>query len=141
MKIKALSAERRKARIEIIPLIDIMFFLLATFVMVSTAMIHNKAISVNLPVSKTGSQEQRKDFVSLSVTETGEYYLDKQKVDASKLASELENFKKQNPDPRVFINGDKNANLSALVLALDEVRKAGIVKVALETSAQGDASK
>lgn len=134
MKLKKLSGERKKARIEIIPLIDIMFFLLATFVMVSTAMIHNKAISVNLPTAQTGSSEQRKDFISLSVTEAGDYYLDKQKVDSSQLSKELVNLKNQNSDPRVFINGDKNANLSALVQALDEVRKAGIAKVALETT-------
>lgn len=136
MKIKSALLRKKSARIEIIPLIDIMFFLLATFVMVSTAMIHNKAIAVSLPVAKTGSNEQRKDFISLSVTASGDFYLNKQKLDLPALAEGLANFKASNPDPRIFINGDKDANISALVQALDEVRKAGISKVALETSAK-----
>jgi len=52
---------RRRARIEIIPLIDIIFFLLATFVMVSTSMIKNLGITVQLPVASTSAPQDRKD--------------------------------------------------------------------------------
>ena len=68
MKLNLINSKRKKARIQIIPLIDIMFFLLATFVMVSTSMIKNKGISVNLPVAETGQKEARKNYASLSVT-------------------------------------------------------------------------
>lgn len=136
MKIRSSRRGRKQARIEIIPLIDIMFFLLATFVMVSTAMIKNRGISVQLPVASSGAMEERKDFVSITVTEYGDYYLDKTKVSLPELSAGLSRLKVSNADPRVFINGDKSAHLGALVSALDEVRKAGISKVALETTTE-----
>lgn len=133
MKLRVRS-KRKSARIEIIPLIDIMFFLLATFVMVSTAMINNRGIAVSLPAADTGSKEHRKDYISLTVTESGDYYIDKQKIESKDLSAQLLAIKNQNPDPKVFINGDRNANVGSLVNALDLVRKAGISKVALETA-------
>ena len=133
MKLKLSNAERKKARIQIIPLIDIMFFLLATFVMVSTSMIKNKGIAVNLPTAETGSKEARKNYASLSVTKDGEYYLDKSKIDKENLSSKLLELKASDTGFKVFINGDKEANVSSLVDALDIVRKSGISKVAIET--------
>ena len=57
MKITS-PVSRKKARIEIIPLIDIMFFLLATFVMVSMSMVKNQGIAVNLPKASTSAAQQ-----------------------------------------------------------------------------------
>ena len=133
MKLRSKS-RRKAARIEIIPLIDIMFFLLATFVMVSTAMIKNKGISVHLPSSDTSERAERKDFASLSITEAGEYFLDKLPVSAEQLDRKLRELKDSNADPKIFLNGDKKAQLEKLIGALDAVRRVGITKVALETS-------
>jgi biopolymer transport protein ExbD len=110
-----------------------MFFLLATFVMVSTSMIKNRGIAVNLPRAESGTSQERKDFVSLSVASTGEYFLDKRKLSREELRGALESLKATNSDPHVFINGDEAASVGSLVGALDEVRKVGINKVALET--------
>ena len=76
----------RKARIEIIPLIDIMFFLLATFVMVSLSMIKNQGITVNLPVAASSAPQDRKDYVALSFTESGEYYFNKEPLSLEQIA-------------------------------------------------------
>jgi biopolymer transport protein ExbD len=64
---------RRRARIEIIPLIDIIFFLLATFMMVSLSMIQNHALSVHLPVAASGAPVDQSHAVSLSVMQDGTY--------------------------------------------------------------------
>ncbi len=63
-----------RPRLEIIPFIDIMFFLLATFMMVSLSMIRNEGISVHLPTAATAVPQERHDQVSLSVTEAGGLY-------------------------------------------------------------------
>lgn len=123
----------RRARIEIIPLIDIIFFLLATFVMVSMSMIKNHGINVNLPVATTGAPQERNDQVAISITEAGEIYFNKELVEAGGLHARLAALKDANPDPRVFINGDERAFLGAAIGILDEVRKLGITKVAIET--------
>jgi biopolymer transport protein ExbD len=123
----------KKARIEIIPLIDIIFFLLATFVMVSMSMIKNQGINVNLPIASTSTPQDRKDYSSISVTEAGEYFFNKETVTLEQLVERLKAVKAADADPRVFINGDQKAELGKAIAVLDEVRKLGISKVAIET--------
>jgi biopolymer transport protein ExbD len=123
----------KKARIEIIPLIDIIFFLLATFVMVSLSMMKNKGIPVSLPVATSGVPQEQKDFVSISVTERGEIFWNKEKTTFVELPTRLKNLKATTLDPKIFLNGDTKAELGNAVTVLDEVRKAGISKVAIET--------
>ena len=127
------SRSKSKARIEIIPLIDIMFFLLATFVMVSLSMVKNSGISVILPQASSGAPQEHKDHVSLSVTDSGQLYLDQTELPLPQLVDSLRELKKKNPELRVFINGDQNARLGLAIGVLDEVRKLGISKVAFET--------
>ncbi len=128
-------AQRKRARIEIIPLIDIVFFLLATFVMVSLSMVKNNGIAVNLPSSKTGSKQDRQVSTTLTVTKDGELYLDKEKISMSGLASRLKALQALDPDLKVFINGDEKASFGEAVKVLDEVRRLGITKVAIQTTA------
>jgi biopolymer transport protein ExbD len=123
----------KKARIEIIPLIDIVFFLLATFVMVSLAMIKNQGISVNLPVASTSSPQERKEYTAITVTAAGEYYFNKEAATMEQIVERLSALKGSEPDPRVFINGDEKAEFGKAIAVLDAVRKLGISKVAIET--------
>jgi biopolymer transport protein ExbD len=126
----------RRARIEIVPLIDIIFFLLATFVMVSMSMIKNQGISVNLPVAASSGVQERKDYSAITVTAAGEYYFNKDLVTLEQVVERLQAVKAAEVDPRVFINGDEKAELGKAIAVLDEVRKLGISKVAIETKAK-----
>ncbi|OIO39705.1 MAG: hypothetical protein AUJ71_00165 [Candidatus Omnitrophica bacterium CG1_02_49_16] len=125
---------RRKARIEIIPLIDIIFFLLATFVMISLSMVKNVGVDVNLP-SATTSFKQVKDsqYTAITVTDKGEIYFNKEKIPASELPARLKQLKKINHDPTIVLNGDEKASYGRAIFVLDEARRIGIKKVALET--------
>ena len=125
---------KRKARIEIIPLIDIVFFLLATFVMISLSMVKNQGVSVHLPGAATGSrQTQGNDYTAITVTESGQIYFNKKKVSIQELKEDLQELKKKNPDPTLLLNGDDKAALGKAVSVLDEARKVGIKKVAIVT--------
>jgi biopolymer transport protein ExbD len=124
---------RRKARIEIIPLIDVIFFLLATFMMLSISMIKNQGIHVNLPAARTSATEDRSKSVTITVTETGDVYLDKEKMPSSALPFQLKKLKALDPELKVFINGDAKAYFESAIKVLDEVRLAGITKVAIQT--------
>jgi biopolymer transport protein ExbD len=135
MRIPSPRASRR-ARIEIIPLIDIIFFLLATFVMVSLSMVKNKGIPVNLPVAATSAPQDKKDFAVISITKDGEIFFDKQAVTPAELRARLLKLKQEQADPKVFINGDEKAYFGHAVTVLDEARKLGITKVAIETKAR-----
>lgn len=137
---KIASLPRRRARIEIIPLIDIVFFLLATFVMVSLSMVKNRGIPVNLPRASTSvADNEKKSITAITVTEGNELYFNKEKMDQSELSGRLETLKANDPDPKILINGDGKATFESAILVLDEVRKAGIKKVSIQT--QGEPKK
>ena len=135
MNIPSPRAQKR-ARIEIVPLIDIVFFLLATFVMVSMAMVKNKGIAVNLPVAATSAAQDRKEHHTITVTKDGELFFDKEPVRADQLPARLQRLKAEQTDPKVFINGDEKAHFGAAVGVLDELRRFGFTKVAIETKAR-----
>ena len=124
---------KRHARIEIIPLIDIMFFLLATFVMVSLSMVKSHGVPVRLPSTATGQQIEHKDFSTISVTASGQVYLDKEEVSLAELATKLEVLKANNEEFKIFINGDEDARLGLAIEVLDTARSLGITKIAFET--------
>ncbi len=127
---------RKHARIEIVPLIDIMFFLLATFVMVSLSMVKSRGIPVILPAATTSAAQDHKDHVTVSIAETGQLYLDKRELSQEQLVTELRALHKANAELRVFIRGDESARLGLAIAVLDETRKLGITKVAFETRAK-----
>ncbi len=121
-----------EARIEIIPLIDIMFFLLAAFMLVSLSMVNMKSVNVNLPTATTGSRETDNDFVNLSVDKAGVIYMDKAPVAPNELLARLQAWQQTNVHARVFISGDVEARHGDIVRALDLVRSAGIQRVGFE---------
>ena len=124
---------KRRARIEIVPLIDIIFFLLATFVMVSLSMIQNKGIPVNLPVASSSVPQNQEDPVTVSVTEKGEIYFNKEKVTLEGLQKDLTTLKSQQTDPKVIIHGDTKATLGDFTTVIDSIRQSGITKIAIQT--------
>jgi biopolymer transport protein ExbD len=127
----------KRARIEIIPLIDIIFFLLATFVMVSLSMTKNQGVQVALPGAASAAtlvdQQQQNKALTLSVTAKGEVFFNKEKIALQQLPFRLQTFKSAEKDPKVIINGDAGADFKVVVAVLDEVRKIGISKVGIST--------
>ena len=124
---------KRRARIEIIPLIDIIFFLLATFVMVSLSMVKNRGIQVNLPSASTGTPQERGEFATISIDAGGNLFFNKQPVDAGQLDQDLKELMARSVEPHLYINGDVKAEFGKAIAVLDEVRSLGITKVAIET--------
>lgn len=127
---------KRRARIEIIPLIDIMFFLLATFVMVSLSMIKNLGVNVHLPAASTSSAQDLRNYVVITVTAADQYSWNKETVTLPQVIVKLQQLKDSNSDAKIFINGDAKAHFENVVSVLDEARKVGLTKVAIQTVKQ-----
>jgi len=121
-----------EARIEIVPLIDIMFFLLAAFMLVSLSMVNMKSVKVNLPTATTATPETKKDFVNISVDKAGLVFLDAKPVGNHELVLALSALQKSNAATRVFLSGDQDARHGDIIRVLDLVRSTGIEKVAFE---------
>lgn len=126
---------KKRARIEIIPLIDIMFFLLASFMMVSLSQSHMKGIRVNLPASVAPTQPtppDQKDFVKLFVDGDGLVHFDQEVVVDGDVTPRLLQLYNANHDVRVFVSGDREALHGEVIKLLDRVRSAGIKKIGYE---------
>jgi biopolymer transport protein ExbD len=127
----------KRARIEIIPLIDIMFFLLASFMMVSLSQTHMKGIRVNLPAAVAPPPSQVKDYVSIKIQEGNAVYFDNQIVSDDQVLPRLYQLHASNPDIKVSISASLMAMHGDVITVLDKVRNAGITKVGYQIRAAG----
>ena|ERR1043165_4240915 len=123
---------KHHARIEIIPLIDIMFFLLASFMMVSLSQVTMKGQKVNLPEGKSGEVQNKKDYISLSVDKDGYYYFDKTPIKLEEILPKLQQIYRTNPDAKIFIRGDVDAVHGNVTRMLDQIRSSGFTKLSFE---------
>ena len=127
----------KKARIEIIPLIDIMFFLLASFMMVSLSQVHMKGIKVNLPTGQSGETQAKRDYISVSVNSNGNAFFDKEEMkNYDQLTAVLQKVYQENPEAKVFVRGDADTVHGNIIRVLDILRSVGFYKVAFEIKSE-----
>ena len=121
-----------KARIEIIPLIDIMFFLLASFMMVSLSQVHMKGMKVNLPTGISGQTQNKREYVSLSVDKDGEIYFDNTPMEPNQVYDPMVKIHQTSPGAKIFIRGDRDTYHGDIIRLIEQVRAAGFYKIAFE---------
>lgn len=129
---------KKHARIEIIPLIDIMFFLLASFMMVSLSQTHMKGIPVNLPsATSPPADPNKKDFVAIRVTEGGLIYFDNAPVLDSDVLPKLYQLHEANSEIKVSLSAELLSTHGSVIELLDKVRLAGITKIGYQIKPAG----
>jgi biopolymer transport protein ExbD len=121
---------RKKARLEIIPLIDIMFFLLASFMLVSLTMTKQRTVGVNLPAAATSRTNLKPDAISLAVDARGQVFFEKQPITLPELESLVNRRLAADKDLPVYISGDAATPHGAMIAVLDYIRRCGVTKVA-----------
>jgi biopolymer transport protein ExbD len=124
---------KHRSRIVIIPLIDIMFFLLASFMMISLQMSRTANIKVNLPAASQARQDYRPDMVNIAVDKSGAVWLEKKEISLPELGLVLSNRFRGDTNLPVYISGDRDTLHGAMVAVYETVRSAGIQKVAFMT--------
>jgi biopolymer transport protein ExbD len=129
----------KKARIEIIPLIDVIFFLLATFVLFTLSLDKIGTLDVALPKARDVKEPPPPHAVSIQVSDEGTFYwrmgsTTPELIAANELAPRLMDYHAKYQDAaRVLVRGDRRARFGPAALAIDEVRLAGIKQVSIET--------
>jgi biopolymer transport protein ExbD len=126
-----------KPRIEIIPMIDIMMFLLVFFIVITLRMIQGTGIQLDLPSSKT-TQELKPTQITVGVQKDGTMYVDGQPYSAEGLKSLLENAKKNSEKLAVILAGDKELTYQNTLKVMDVARSAGISQVGLAAKAESN---
>jgi biopolymer transport protein ExbD len=123
----------KKARIEIIPLIDVIFFLLATFVLFTLSLNKSNGVKVFLPQAETSQPRDPNGTVTISVTDTGTIAWERDFISLQEFINRLKAFHLAEPEGRILINGDENALFNSALYVFDEARKAGFQKIYIET--------
>ena len=122
--------ENRRARIEIIPLIDIVFLLLVFFIYAMLSMTVHRGLRVDLPAATT-AQVDKRDYVDISIDRENRIFVNGSLTTLDDLTKEIITDKKRKKP--VFISGDQRADLGLAIRILDRLRKAGIRDVSFET--------
>ncbi len=120
---------RRKARIEIIPLIDVMFFLLAAFMMVSLTMQKTQTIKMNLPTAVAAQKNFKPEIFNIGVDQLGDLYAGKERRTMREIEGMVTNRLAGNSNLTITISGDKLATHGRVIEVLDMVRRSGVQKV------------
>jgi biopolymer transport protein ExbD len=119
---------KKKARIEIIPLIDVIFFLLATFVLFTLSLDKISSIPVSLPVANPQPQAPGPNDVTLQVSDADTMYWNRDPLELVALPGRLRQYKETVPvsDQKILISGDSLASFASTVKVIDALREAGI---------------
>jgi biopolymer transport protein ExbD len=131
----------KEARVEIIPLIDVVFFLLATFVLFTLSLNRVKVLEAELPAGELegATNDETTAFIQASVDGTFYWRIgtagETERITAAELGPRLQTYKRSYTVPRVLLRSDGDAKLRAAVIVLDEVHRAEIKNVAIETRA------
>jgi biopolymer transport protein ExbD len=124
--------EGDEARIEIVPLIDIMFFLLAAFMLVSLSMTHMQRVPINLPQASTGLPDSKTPPYQIAIDANGVTTWDQKIVTLSEITNRLKSSA-STAETRVMISADEEARHKQVLGVLNAVRAAGVEKVSFET--------
>jgi biopolymer transport protein ExbD len=130
---KLRRAELKKARIEIIPMIDTIFFLLVFFMITSLAKVQMSARRVDLPQSST-AQGKPVEKVVVTLTSNGDYYVDRQKVNYSDILPDLDERVAENPNVTVVLNCDKSQSVEEFLRIMDDAKLSNPGELMIATS-------
>jgi len=126
--------EAGRPRVEVIPMIDIMMFLLVFFIVISLKMIAGSGIEMELPGSTT-TQELKPSLITVGVSKDGATVVEGKTLTPDALKELLAVLKKTQP-AEVVLAGDKDVSLQTLIQVMDTVRAAGITTVGIAAKAQ-----
>jgi biopolymer transport protein ExbD len=123
--------QRKKARIEIIPMIDTMFFLLVFFMVATLSMTVQRGLSVNLPHAATAREELRRT-ATFTLTKEGRLFLDKEELASlAQVGGRLTQWKAHGADVAVVINADRSVEHGKVIELMDTVRQCGVTRMAV----------
>lgn len=131
MKINLDSTEP-DVRIEIVPLIDVIFCILTFFILAAVTLTRQAAINVDLPRASSGTTQMRQILI-VSVDPIGQAYVEKLPVNQDQLYQAIVSFRQQNPEGMMVLYASRAASYNDVVQVLDLLRSAGGDRVALAT--------
>ena len=125
--------EKAQPLVMIIPMIDIMLFLLVFFMLSTIYMVQTNSLPVSLPQASTAKQETRPNVIPITVLENGDVLFDKDSVPNQELAEKIHKALGADKDAIFVLRGDKAARYESVVAVLDLLKKSGAYRVSIAT--------
>ena len=122
----------QEVRIEIVPLIDVIFCILTFFILGAVGLSRQQAIGVDLPKAKTGTPQMREMLV-VSLDQSGQTYVEQQPVTTNQLSQAVQNYHQFNPNGLMVLHASRNTSYNEVIKVLDLLRQVGGDRVALAT--------
>jgi len=131
--------ERKRAdfMVEMTPLVDVVFLMLIFF-MVSTSFTVSDSLKLELPASKTATQDKPVEQVLVSIDASGQLYVQEEAVEDGELRRRVLNISKGDPNMRVVLRADAETRHKRVVYVMDVVRGLGMGKLAIATVPVGN---
>lgn len=134
MRLRSLHIEE-KPSIMIVPMIDIIFFLLVFFMLSMLTMVTQKTIALKLPVATVAKVDTTKTL-PVSVDKNGAIYFEREKISLIDLQSRLISAKEKSEKVTVVLRGDVDSSYGDVVTVMDAIRHAGIDRISIATESQ-----
>ncbi|HEY9838785.1 MAG TPA: biopolymer transporter ExbD, partial [Vampirovibrionales bacterium] len=125
MKINGYDSQTEEARIELIPLIDVIFCILTFFLLAALQLTRQQAVNVDLPQAETGTVQMQELKLFVSVDQLGQTYVDKQPVTREQLYQLLLTYKRARPEGLIVLSASKMASYNDVIQVLDLLRSVG----------------
>ena len=126
--------ERTQPLVMIIPMIDIMLFLLVFFMLSTLYMVQVNTLQVNLPTAASAAPETRPTVLPITVTSVGNIFFDDVKVEESELATKVSATLEANENTVFVLRGDRAVSYERVVAVLDLLKSSGAKRIALATN-------
>jgi len=121
--------EEDENEINITPMLDVVFIMLIFFI-VTASFVKETGIDVNRPDAQTAVAQEKANIL-IAITETGEIWIDRRRVDPRAVRANIERLHAENPQGTVVIQADKKAVTEVLIDVMDSARQAGVYNVAI----------
>ena len=126
------SSSQQEVRIEILPMIDVIFCILTFFILGAVGLSRQQAISLDLPKAGSGTPQMREMLV-VSLDDFGQVYVEKQLVSRNQLFNQIKSYHQLNPQGLMVLHASRNASYNEVIQVLDMLREVGGDRVALAT--------
>jgi len=121
--------------IDLTSMLDVTFIMLIFFI-VTTSFVKESGVEINRPTAST-AQSKEKASILIAITEAGEVWLDRRKVDIRSVRANIERMKAESPEGGIVIQADKLSKTGLLVEVMDQVRLAGVTDISIAGTVGG----
>lgn len=128
------KSDEEEAAIDMTPMLDIVFIMLIFFI-VTTSFVKESGIEVNSPSAATSTKKEKANIL-IGISETGDIWIDKRRIDIRSVRANVEKLHAENPEGSVVIQSDKNSNTGTLIKVMDQVKLAGIKAISIAAKIQ-----